>query len=91
MGLEVYDVTVGQPNPDLEIGKNLRGRRQIFSSVEQVTNENVVEVLTKALAVHELNRREELFLKQYERGIQPILWRTKNYNAEINNKIVVNV
>lgn len=91
MGLEVYDVTVGQPNPDLEIGKNLRGRRQIFSSVEQVTDENVVEVLTKALAVHELNRREELFLKQYERGIQPILWRTKNYNAEINNKIVVNI
>ena len=91
MGLEVYDITVGQPNPDLEIGKNLRGRRQIFSSVEKVTDENVVEVLTKALAVHELNRREILFLKNYEKGIQPILWRTKNYNAEINNKVVVNI
>ena len=91
MGLEVYDVTVGQPNPDLEIGKNLRGRRQILSSVEAVTDENVIEVLNKALAVHELNRREEIFLKNYEKGLQPILFRTKNYNAEINNKVVVNI
>lgn len=91
MGLEVYDVTVDYPNVDLEIGKNLRGRRQIFSSVESVTDENVIEVLTKALAVHAINRREELFLKNYERGLQPILFRTKNYNAEINNKVVVNI
>jgi len=91
MGLEFYDVTVGAPNPDLEIGKNLRGRRQILSSVEEVTDENVIEVLTKALAVHEINRREEIFLKNYEKGLQPILFRTKNYNAEINNKVVVNI
>ena len=91
MGLEVYDVSVGMPNMDLELAKNLRGRRQIFSSVDEITDENVVEVLNKALQTHQLNRREEIFLKKYERGCQPILWRTKHYNAEINNKIVVNI
>ena len=91
MGLEVYDVTVGAPNPDLEIGRNLRGRRQILSSATEITDENVIEVLNKALAIHQLNRKEELFLKNYEKGLQPILFRTKVYNDHINNKIVVNI
>ena len=91
MGLEVCDVTVGTPNVDLTIGRNLRGRRQILSSVDEVTDENVIEVLNKALAVHELNRREIIFLKNYEKGLQPILFRTKDYNDHINNKIVVNI
>ena len=91
MGLEVYDVTVGAPNEDLEIGKHLHGRRQILSSVDEITDENVIEVLNKALAVHAINRREELFLKKYEKGLQPILFRTKDYNDHINNKIVVNL
>ena len=91
LGLEVYDVTTGVQNIDLELAMNLRGRRQILSSVDQVTEENVIDVLTKALAVHDFNRREILFLKNYEKGLQPILFRTKNYNAEINNKIVVNL
>ena len=91
MGLEAYDVTVGLPNADLELGSHLRGRRQILSSVDEITDENVIEVLNKALAVHALNRREEIFLKNYEKGLQPILFRTKEYNAHINNKIVVNL
>ena len=61
MGLEVYDVSTAGTLEDAELAKNLRGRRQIFSSVEEITDENVVEVLTKALPIHELNRREEIF------------------------------
>lgn len=91
MSLEVFDVSVMTSAEDLELSKHLRGRRQIFSSVEEVTDENVIEVLTKALPVHLMNRREEIFLKKYVRGQQPILLRTKNYNAEINNKVVVNI
>ena len=91
MGLEVYDVTVGGLDDDLELSKHLRGRRQIFSSVEEVTDENVIEVLNKALPIHLMNRREEIFLKKYERGQQPILTREKVYHSEINNKIVVNI
>jgi len=91
LSLEVYDVTVGSSAADIELSKNLRGRRQIFSSADEITDENVIEVLNKALPIHNMNRLEEIFLKKYERGQQPILLRTKNYNAEINNKVVVNI
>ena len=91
MGVEVADVSTFVGPETIELSKNLHGRRQIFSSVSEVTDENVIDVLNKALQVHLLNRREEIFLKNYERGLQPILFRTKNYNAEINNKIVVNI
>ena len=91
MSLEIFDVTVGRSAEDLELSKHLRGRRQIFSSEESVTDENVVQILQKALPIHNQNRVEEIFLKKYVRGQQPILYRTKNYNAEINNKVVVNI
>ena len=91
MSLEVYDVSTMGAMADTELAKNLRGRRQIFSSAEEVTDENVIDILNKALPIHALNRAEEIFLKKYERGQQPILLRTKNYHAEINNKIVVNI
>ena len=92
MGSEVYaDVTTFDSAEDLELSKNLRGRHQILSSVDRVTDENVIDVLNKALMVHQKNRQEEIFLKKYVRGQQPILYRHKNYNAEINNKIVVNI
>ena len=89
--LEAYDTTVtkGEDVPGFH-GK-LHGRRQIFTGEKEITRENVIDVLQKALSVHEKNRREIIFLQKYERGIQPILERTKQYNKEINNKIVVNV
>lgn len=88
--LEVYDVTT-ITDDKLDISKDLHGRRQIFTGEKEITRANVIDVLTKALSVHALNRREIIFLKKYERGIQPVLNRTKNYNAEINNKVVVNI
>lgn len=91
MGLEVYDVSKVSAADDLELSQNLRGRRQIYSSVAEITDNNVVEVLLKALPIHLMNRREIVFLKKYERGQQPILLRTKQYNAEINNRVVVNI
>ena len=89
--LEAYDVTVTQGEDKLDISQTLHGRRQIFTGEKEITRKNVLQVLQKALSVHNLNRREILFLKDYERGIQPILERTKQVNAEINNKIVVNI
>ena len=87
--LEVYDVTVDEPK--LDLSKELHGRRRIFTGEKEITRKNVIQVLQKALSVHAENRREIIFLKDYERGIQPILNRTKVYNAEINNKIVENI
>ena len=88
--LEVYDVTTMDVN-HLDISKELHGRRQIFTGEKEITRENVIPVLQKALGVHALNRREILYLKKYNRGIQPILNRSKQYNAEINNKVIVNI
>ena len=88
--LEVYDVTTVE-NEKLDISKDLHGRRQIFTGETEITRDNVIDVLQKALGTHEKNRREILYLQNYEKGIQPILQRSKNYNAEINNKVVENL
>ena len=90
--LEAYDVTTVKGNDELlDLSKDLHGRRKIFTSEKEITRDNVIAVLQKALAVHLLNRREIVFLQNYEKGIQPILNRTKNYNDYVNNKIVVNI
>ena len=70
--------------------RELYGRRVIKSSVESITRENVVEVLLKAIAVHELNRSEIDYLWNYYKGKQPIRERVKEVRPEICNKIVEN-
>ena len=90
VNLEAYDVTVVNGSADLD-PKSLHGRKQIFTAEKEITRDNVIDVLTKALSVHELNRREILYLLDYNRGKQPILERTKAYNDHVNNKIVVNI
>ena len=69
----------------------LHGRRQIFTNVVAIDSGNVIEVLNKALQIHNRNRSEEVYLEKYLRGIQPVLDRVKVYHDEINNKIVVNI
>lgn len=66
------------------------GRRVIYSDVEEITRDNVLEVLRKAMAIHEINRDEIVYLDAYYRGNQPIINRIKDVRPEINNKIVVN-
>lgn len=68
----------------------LHGRRQIFTNIWPITAGNVIQVVNEALDVHNRNRSEEVYLEKYLRGIQPVLDRVKNYNNEINNKIVAN-
>ena len=89
--LEVYDVTVDRDASLPDVSKGLHGRRQILTSAKQITRENVLQELSKALAVHNRNREEIVYLQKFNKGIQPILNRTKQYNAEINNKVVVNI
>ncbi len=66
------------------------GRRAIYSSVNTITRDNVVEVLNKTLDTHRLNRQDINYLYEYYRGNQPILQRVKKHRPEINNKIVEN-
>ena len=71
-------------------GSKMYGRRVIYSDKEEITPENVIEVLDKALAVHNQNRSEIQYLFDYYKGRQPILERTKEYRKEICNRIVEN-
>ncbi len=70
--------------------REMHGRRVIKSSVTEITKENVVDVLQKALNVHYLNSSEIDYLWEYYKGNQPILHRVKDVRPEICNKIVEN-
>jgi len=66
------------------------GRKVIYSSESEITSENVIDVLKKAMNVHLVNSSEIDYLYRYYRGNQPILKRVKRVRPEINNKIVEN-
>ena len=68
----------------------LKGRREIFTDVKEITKENISKVLADAFEIHLLNVAEIKYLQEYERGVQPILKRIKEVRPEINNKIVEN-
>lgn len=67
------------------------GRRQIFTNVPEITRNNVIQELNKALRQFTFNRDDEKYLERYARGIQPILGRVKDVNSNITNRIVVNL
>lgn len=68
----------------------MSGRREIRTSETEITPDNVVEVLLKALSIHALNQSEIDYLWRYYKGEQPIRYRTKDVRPEICNKIVEN-
>ena len=68
----------------------LYGRRNIITDATEITRENVVKELEKAMNTHTLNRDEITYLWNYYRGRQPILQRKKDIRPEICNKIVEN-
>lgn len=81
----VIDETKG-----LDKTREMHGRRMIKTSVNEVTADNVLDVLAKAMVAHNLNRSEIQYLWDYYRGKQPILNRQKQVRPEICNKIVEN-
>ena len=68
----------------------LYGRKTITTDIVDITDENVVEELEKAMRTHIVNRGEIDYLWRYYRGEQPILIRKKQVRPEICNKIVEN-
>ena len=67
------------------------GRSMIFTDVEEITRENILDVLQQAFSIHAVNAAQELWLFGYAAGEQPILEREKDIRPEINERIVVNV
>lgn len=70
--------------------RSLHGRTAIYSDVDEVTAQNVADVVDKAKRTHDANSADISYLYGYYKGSQPILDREKVYNTEINNKIVEN-
>lgn len=66
------------------------GRKKILVNASEITQDNIVTCLKKALNTHKKNAREEIYLYNYYKGKQPILNREKKIRPSINNKIVVN-
>lgn len=93
--LPAADVPVDEPEDEVpdectHDHLTLCGRRKIYTSVDDVTDANVLEIVNRALNVHMENLREEEYLYWYRRGVQPILARKKKIRPEICNRIVVN-
>lgn len=70
--------------------ENLHGRKKILVDDTEITSENVIPVLVRALGTHEHNRFEIEYLYNYRRGIQPSLYREKAVRPEIVAHIVEN-
>lgn len=69
---------------------DLFGRRKLFTVENDITSENVANILNSVLPAHVQNMAQEEYLFRYRRGVQPILSRTKNVRPEINNKVAEN-
>ena len=68
----------------------LTGRRKIKTNVREITAENVVDVLTRALSVHAQNAAEITYLYNYYKGSQDIQYKEKYVRENINNKVCIN-
>jgi len=74
----------------LPIRKINYGRKRILLDYDEVTPENVIEVLQKALNIHASNRFDCEYLINYFLGDQDILYRQAPQTSNINNQTVVN-
>ena len=72
------------------IRNDMFGRLDIYSTFDEITEDNVVEELNSALVFHIKNMLQEEFLYWYARGVQPILNRSKDIREDILNIVQVN-
>lgn len=66
------------------------GRRKLFTDETEITENNIEDVLNGLIFDIYDNYRQIKMLKNYERGLQPIISREKKIRGDINNKTVVN-
>lgn len=70
--------------------EGLTGRRKIKTTVKEITEENVRQVLENTLAIHAMNAGEIKYLWDVYRGKQDIRLKEKYVRESINNKVTVN-
>lgn len=66
------------------------GRKVIYTDAAEITVDNVLEELEKAIVIHDENAADCNYLINYEAGIQP-LTRTKEYRSDIDVQCVDNI
>ena len=66
------------------------GRYEIFTDAREITAKNIIEILQKAIAIHEKNRTKIAYLLEYDAGNQPIE-RKKTYRSDIDCECIDNV
>lgn len=70
----------------------LYGRSIIWTDVPEITDENIIDVLRKAIPVHTKNASEIKFLIDYEKGYQPLQRKeAKSYRPDIDFESIDNV
>ena len=70
----------------------LYGRSVIWTDEPEITEQNIIQVLTKAFPIHDLNAAEMRFLDKYEKGYQPLQRKEpKSYRPNIDWESVDNV
>ena len=66
------------------------GRKIIYTDYDEITDDNICEVVKETFEQHLINSKAQESLFDYEKGKQPILDRVKNIRPEINHKLVDN-
>ena len=78
------------PAPQFVTPMLLAGRTKIIVDFTEVTEDNVLDILALVQPIHSKNSTEINYLYNYYKGIQPILSKTREFQQEINNKVVEN-
>ena len=73
-----------------QTGRNLFGRRVIYTSEKAITAQNVCDVVEQAYITHLINRDEIQYLWDYYKGNQPVLYRKREIRDELTQRICEN-
>lgn len=66
------------------------GRKVIYTDFDEITKDNLLDVLSKSLSTHFTNQRDINYLWEYYKGNQDILYRPTDDIGTANNTIVEN-
>ena len=66
--------------------RTLFGRRVIYADVTEINDNNIIDVLQKALFTHLMNQADINYLYRYYKGDQPILYRIKMFGLKSTTK-----
>lgn len=73
-----------------DLVKGQYGRKIAYVDVDEITENNILSVLSSCICIFNYNKRIVKYLWDYKNGDQPIRYRTKQVREEVNNPIVEN-